>query len=420
MNKITESLSKQLLLISAAVALIVSMSLFIVLPTIMKPVYEENIYRYLELPLYFLSDEFNNESELSEVAYIIVDEERVITTNNIHDLIDFEDYNELIDNMPDTEGNFRIGTKVYYYHKMTTSSGVSIAITDDSYIEKMKEDIFYTVTPIFFFTFVIIGAIIFLWSQMVVKKIGKLKDKIDNIDNNEYLHDIDFAFNDELNVLAHSLEDMRNNLIIQEDFRNQMYQNISHDFKTPIAVIRSYSEAALDDMHDKDSSLKIIDEQAEKLQGKVHSLLYLNKLNYLEEKKKYVGETVDVSSIIKIAIEKFKFKNKQIVFKTNFDDNIIFNGTFDMWEAVIDNLLNNATRYAKKEIAFTIKNKKIIVYNDGANIDKKVMNTIFTPYKTGIGGQFGFGLSIVSKTVQLFGYDISVENTRKGVRFIIE
>ena len=63
---------------------------------------------------------------------------------------------------------------------------------------------------------------------------------------------------------------------------------------------------------------------------------------------------------------------------------------------------------------------KIILYNDGPNIDPNILNDIFTPYKKGVKGQFGLGLSIVKKTIMLLGYEISVHNEKKGISFIIK
>ena len=90
-----------------------------------------------------------------------------------------------------------------------------------------------------------------------------------------------------------------------------------------------------------------------------------------------------------------------------------------MWEAIIDNILNNFMRYAKNKIKITVKNNKIILYNDGPNIDKDVLNNIFTPYEKGVRGVFGLGLSIVKKTLSFLNYDISIENEKNGVKFII-
>ena len=91
-----------------------------------------------------------------------------------------------------------------------------------------------------------------------------------------------------------------------------------------------------------------------------------------------------------------------------------------MWETIIDNLLNNFMRYTKSEIKITIKNKKITLFNDGDKIDENILNNIFTPYEKGLNGMFGLGLSIVKKTLQILDYDITVNNVKNGVNFIIK
>lgn len=90
-----------------------------------------------------------------------------------------------------------------------------------------------------------------------------------------------------------------------------------------------------------------------------------------------------------------------------------------MWEAIIDNIISNFIRYADKEITITVKNGKITLFNDGPNIDKNVLNNIFTPYEKGVKGEFGLGLSIVKKTLHLLNYDINIKNEKNGVRFTI-
>ena len=72
---------------------------------------------------------------------------------------------------------------------------------------------------------------------------------------------------------------MKISLKEQDEYKNQMYQNISHDFKTPLTVIKSYIEAIDDGIENQEKGLEIINEQINKLEIKVHSLLYLNKLN---------------------------------------------------------------------------------------------------------------------------------------------
>ena len=217
-----------------------------------------------------------------------------------------------------------------------------------------------------------------------------------------------------------AIDDMRSALLREEELRTQLYQNISHDFKTPLTVIKSYIEAVDDGVEDKDKALRIILEQTNKLETKVHSLLYLNKLDYLKDEDFNFKEQVDLKKIINLSIEKFKHRNSNVEINKSIDKNSNFLGTEDIWETVIDNILNNFYRYAVKEIKITVKSNKLILYNDGPNIDGDYLKIMFVPFRKGIKGEFGLGLSIVKKSLVMMGYDIEVKNhNKKGVSFII-
>ena len=174
-------------------------------------------------------------------------------------------------------------------------------------------------------------------------------------------------------------------------------------------------------MQDEKSGLKIIKQEIKKLEIKVHSLLYLNKLTYMKNTDNYKRDTINIVDILSESVEKFKVARPDIKWQINITDKkTIFNGSQDMWEAIVDNILSNFMRYAKAEVKITVKGRQIIFYNDGPNIDETILNDIFTPYKKGIKGQFGLGLSIVKKTVSLLGYEISVKNEKTGISFIIK
>ena len=77
-------------------------------------------------------------------------------------------------------------------------------------------------------------------------------------------------------------------------------------------------------------------------------------------------------------------------------------------------------RYANTTIKITAKQGKLTLYNDGANIENDFLEGIFTPFRKGIKGEFGLGLSIVKKTLNIIGYDIVIKNEKAGVSFIIK
>ena len=283
----------------------------------------------------------------------------------------------------------------------------------------MRYSIFNTIFYTVGITYLVVTIILLYWSNSLVSKIDKLKEKVDNINNESYKYE-KLKEDDALYSLDNAINKMRLYLKENEEYKNQMYQNISHDFKTPITVMKSYIEAYEDKVLSEEKTMSVIKEQINKLEIKVHSLLYLNKINYIKDKNQKLSDTYDVSLILTSSLEKFKMARPDVNFKINIDTkNTVFRGSKDMWEAIIDNIMGNFIRYANKEISITLKNNKIIFYNDGPNIDNNILNNIFTPYEKGINGMFGLGLSIVKKTLQLLDYDIFVKNEKKGIKFII-
>ena len=419
MNFSKNSLSKQLLLVVGFAFVLLFISLGAILPRLLIPVAEENIYNYLREPLRFYNENQDNNLSKSEIAYIYLKGDSFQTSPNIQDVIKYDNMDELLKKMNKNYGKFFYNRKIYYYYTLKNDSITKIALSNNNYINETKQSILKAIFPLVLFTFLLTGLMIVFWSTIVVRKIEKLKYKIDNIDNPDYNHKVDFQIDDEIRSLALAIEDMRLSLINQEQYRNQMYQNISHDFKTPLTVIKSYVEAYEDGIEDKDTVIETIKVQTRKLEEKVHSLLYLNKLDYLKNEKNIPMELVDMKKIIEQEVDKFKFHRKDIIFETNIDPKSKYYGSTEHWETILDNILSNFMRYTKKNIKITAKQNKIILYNDGDNIDDDFIKAIFTPFRKGIKGEFGLGLSIVKKTLNIMDYDISIKNEKIGVSFII-
>lgn len=412
-------LSKQLVWLVGFIFVILFIILGLVLPKMLIPVAENNIYNYLREPLQLVNGNVDYKLLDTEIAYIYVVGDSVLTTKNLQDELGIDNVSSLMKKITNEYGKIEYKHKYYYYYAIENERVKKIAITNDSYINKTKTEILGSIFPIVLGTCLLIGLILIAWSTIIVKKIEKLKDKVDNIDNPDYNHKIDFEVDDEIKSLGLAIEDMRLSLINQEEYRNQMYQNISHDFKTPLTVIKSYIEAVEDGVEDEATALNVIKEQTSKLEQKVHSLLYLNKLDYLKDSKNIELVPVDMEEIIKTEVEKFKFYRKELNFIVEYDKKSQFVGTVENWETILDNLLGNFIRYAITTIKITAKQNKLILYNDGDNISNDYLEGIFTPFRKGIKGQFGLGLSIVKKTLNIMNYDITINNEKKGVSFII-
>lgn len=419
------NLTEQLFIVCMIILGIMITSLGIILPNMLIPIYETNVYNYLRQPLNFVQNEediTNNEIN-TEVAYIYIRSNNTISISaNLESIIDISKIDKLLSKLDLTteNGKFNYKRNTYYYVTSVSNDTISIAVTNDKYITKMKQSILVIIFKVVGLSFVLVSFFILAWSNNLVNRIKKIKDKIDNMNNENYSHVADTKYSDELYTLDRAVQDMHKYLTEQEEYKNQMYQNISHDFKTPITVMKSYIEAEEDGIQTKEETMKVLKEQLQKLEIKVHSLLYLNKLNYLKDELNNLNEQYDVSLIIYAAVDKFKMSRPDVEFVLDIDKkSTMFRGSCDMWEAIIDNILNNFLRYAKKKIKITVKNNKIILYNDGETIDKNVLNNIFTPYEKGVKGVFGLGLSIVEKTLHLLDYNITIENVKNGVKFTI-
>ena len=413
------SLAKQLLIIVGIAFFLLFLSLGIILPRLLIPIAESNIYSYLSEPLKIYNTTVDNELSNSEIAFLYKSGNTITASKNIDDVIKNYNLEKIVKKMTNPYGKFIYNHKTYNYYTLKKNNITKIALANDSYINMTKTSIIGAILPTLLGTFLLIGLTLVIWSTIVVRKIEKLKNKIDNIDNPDYDHKVDFQIDDEMRSLALAIEDMRISLINQEEYRNQMYQNISHDFKTPLTVIKSYIEAVEDGVEDKTTALNTIKVQTNKLEQKVHSLLYLNKLDYLKNTKNINMDQIDMEKVIHQEVDKFKYNRKDIKFEINIDKKSTYYGSVENWETILDNLLSNFMRYTKTTIKITARQNKIILYNDGDQIDRDFLEAIFTPFRKGIKGQFGLGLSIVKKTLNLMEYDITIRNEKKGVSFII-
>ena len=414
------NLYRQILTIVLVMFALIYISIAIILPKVLVPFYEKNIYLYLQTPLAMINNNVNTAEIDSNVAYIYEKDDIITSSSNLSEVLNLP-ANQILENINGEYGKFTYQQKTYYYYTLNDDIGYRIAITNDNYARQMRSDTLEALFPVLLITLLLMLAIVAWWSQSLAQKIRHLKEKVDNLDNDNYVDKYNYKVDDELKVLSEAIDDMKITLHKQEDYKNQMYQNISHDFKTPLTVIKSYIEAIEDGVEDEKDGLKIIKQEIKKLEIKVHSLLYLNKLTYFKDMENYKSGVINIVDLLENSVSKFKVTRPDIKWQIDIlDKKTDFKGSQDMWEAIIDNILSNFIRYAKKEVKITVKNRSITFYNDGPNIDESILNDMFTPYKKGINGQFGLGLSIVKQTLSLLGYEVIAKNERVGISFIIK
>jgi len=314
-----------------------------------------------------------------------------------------------------------IDNKTYYYLIAQMNDEkylVSLTTSDYSHdlIVSLKKQIIYIQYAFLAF----IALVLVVWVLSLINPLKKIKSYIDAIKNNEK-SELNIKRADEIGFVSDALVEMIEELELQEKIKEEMIHNISHDLKTPIALIKTYSQSVKDDIYpygDKNSSMDIIIENADRLDHKVKSFLYLNRLDYLQGEKKEI-EPFEIKNTIEKLTQQLSQVHAHLTIELNLDD-VCFIGEEEHWRVAIENIIENASRYAKSLIRITLKENYLEIFNDGEAIDEDKMEYLFKPYVRGVKGQFGLGLSIVEKTAHMYGYEVNAYNKEDGVSFIFK
>lgn len=414
------TLQKQLVFVMVIALLIAAFSFLILIPQILKPFYEQNIYDYLKQPANYIDIENNKLSK--DLAYIIKTKSGAMYVSSSINTVFENDVNanEILVNVTSTYGKFKYNGNTYYYYKTIRSGSQNVVFTNDSLIDTQEKSLIGIILPTMVSTTLIMMMLIFAWSNNVVYKIKRLKYKTENIVSDKYKEGEHFTIDDELNMLSKSIDATRKELKEKEEYKNYMFQNMSHELKTPLSVIDSYIEGIDDGVVDSNDGLKVIKEQTLKLKEQVNTMLYFNKIDYMKEQNEYIKQKVDILNLVSSSVEKYKLQRQDVEFVVvSKQKETVFLGTKEMWQTVIDNILGNFVRYAKSKIIITIKKNRLEFFNDGEHIAQDVLDNIFSPYTKGKKGQTGLGLSIVKRIMDIFGYAITVNNIENGVCFVI-
>lgn len=225
-----------------------------------------------------------------------------------------------------------------------------------------------------------------------------------------------------------------------DEMRTQFISDVSHELKTPIALIQGYAEGLVENVNNDDESRKyyaeVILDEADKMDKLVKQLLELMKLEY--GKREMNNKELDIVALVDQVIKKCDMMSKEenidIQFK-NEEPIIVFADDFYI-EQVITNYITNAIKYSdqiedKHYIKVDITEElngyaRISVYNTGKNLTDDEMKRIWGRFikldasRNRESGGTGIGLSFVKAIMNNYGNRIGVQNREYGVEFYFE
>ena len=287
----------------------------------------------------------------------------------------------------------------------------------------------------------------------IAKKMSNLdfshKYRITNVDDE--INNLGKSINAMSDKLEKTIKQLRNtNIELEKDIeekskidemRKSFISDVSHELKTPIALIQGYSEGLLENVNSDEESRKfyaeVILDETNKMDRLVKQLLELMKLEY--GKREFEDKEFNIVELEKEVVRKSQVmleeKQSEVKFKTAEEINVFADDFYI--EQVISNYLTNAIKHVKEvdgEKYIQIENEvdieknkvRVKVFNTGDKIADEDITRIWNRFykadhsRNREDGGTGIGLSFVKAIMNNYGNVYGVINKEKGVEFYLE
>ncbi len=243
--------------------------------------------------------------------------------------------------------------------------------------------------------------------------------------------------------LEHTIEELKSaNVELSKDIekkeeidemRKEFLSHVSHELKTPIALIQGYAEGLKDniseDIESREFYCDVIIDEANKMNTMVKRLLSLNELEFGNNKLEV--ERFDVTDLVNNIIQ------SSSILLADFDGKLSVEETEPIYcwadayriSEVITNYLTNAIHYVDKggeiKVRYTREDKevRVSVYNSGSSLSEEELKKIWVKFykvdkaRTREYGGNGIGLSIVAATMEAHGKRYGAVNIDDGIEF---
>jgi len=300
-------------------------------------------------------------------------------------------------------------------------------------------------TKFFFVTLFAALLIGLLGVWFLTRNLRDIVDTVRRFKEGDHSARIDSRGKGELTVLANTYNEMADTLVRNidelkavENLRRELTANVSHDLRTPLAIMQGYVETMMikkDTISEEEREryLKIIFSSSEKMGKLIAQLFEYSKLEAQQVKPK--KEPFFLSDLVQDVFQKYeilaKEKNIKMDLKTSPSLPMVF-ADVSLVERVLQNLIDNAIKFTpeggKISMELSEKNHQIAVKisDTGPGIPEAEQSYIFERYhrlKTGEakdnGSGAGLGLAIVKKILEIHSATIEVINRpEQGASFL--
>ena len=343
----------------------------------------------------------------------------------------------------------------YFVYRRELKSGNTVCIyssvADVDNIVGVAEKV-YAVFVITLFT--LMGIVFYIITSRFVKPVEEMNDVTGDMAALNFDRKCEDYGNDEMGELGRSInalsttldsaltdlkeknKQLESDIELRLDLDNQrksFISNVSHELKTPIAIISGYAEGLCEGISDDPQTIRdycgIIKDESEKMNSLVLELLELSKLE--SKTRPFNPDYFDIGYGISTLIShlSIRIESEGIKIENKVPESLMCYGEGDKIEIVLKNYITNAISHCGGEKLITIGCEEkddiisIGVFNTGENISEEDMSGIWNSFYRADKShkrnenRFGLGLSIVKSIMENHGCPYSVQNKENGVEF---
>ena len=344
-------------------------------------------------------------------------------------------------------GLYSVRKKVFLLSKLSGALIILfyLVVEEFSINSKLEFWIWFIILVIF------IMSIDFLLGKFISEPITSINKSAKSMSQLDFSNPCTVNTNDEFGELSRSLNTMSTNLQqalsdlesaniqLEKDVnkermlleqRKELVDTISHEMKTPLGIIRAYTEGLMDEVDEekKKNYMNVIIEETDRMDNMIVSLLDLSaleagvsKLN--PERFDFIEFVETVAGRLLIDIPDANF-----YFTYDLPEYEVFVVADKMrMEQVVENLVINAKKHVvyngNLDLSITCENGLLLfeIYNDGRFIEQDEISKIWSKFYRSVQSQrtggSGLGLAIVSQILTMQGLEYGVNNRDRGVEF---
>ncbi|EJQ51706.1 MULTISPECIES: sensor histidine kinase [Bacillus] len=339
--------------------------------------------------------------------------------------------------------NFGQANKIYDQEKIKSSFFVKYIAKDDMLILvgvsiAHSNEIIKTLNSFYFYIFgiTIFLIIVLVWilSTTITRPLKELSNVAEDISNLKFER-AKVKTNDEIgdlansiNIMSEKLNEAHEDLTDRNEHLKRFMGDVTHELKTPIALVKAYSMGIKDGLDDG-TYIDTIIKQTDHISNLIEELLRFSKL----ERDVLQKEEFDIKSLVQSILDKHKIEleSKEINLQVNYNvSDVVVNADINKMKMVFQNLISNAIKYtANQNIKITLEDRNENIYfqiQNGMNAEQmKDIDKIWEPFyvlessRSKDHSGTGLGLAIVKSILERHGFDYGVSTLDGEIRFYI-